>query len=334
MAPWFLQPTGEVARELDAARALGADIVRVTAPWPLVQPERRGGYDWGFVRKLDWMLRETRKRRLKVVVQSGASPCWASTDPQSVGSCSPRYGLYPPSDARDYAHFLTWLVRRYARSIDAIELWNEPNNAAFYAAAPGRDAASEYVRVARAVYPAVKRANRRVTVLAGALALADTRYLQRLYDRGLRGSMDALSLHPYDIRFSGPDAGFGNPMLARAGRHAEQWAFDEGIDAVRRAMARNGDRRRKIWLTEFGYATCPAEPYCVSAGATAGWLRNSFRLAARRSHVAVAMAYTLRDLPGESTNWEHHFGLLNSDFTPKPAFRAVRETLRALRASR
>ena len=78
-------------------------------------------------------------------------------------------------------------------------------------------------------------------------------YLEELYQAGMRGE-DGIAIHPYSMGCS-LDLVCGifmNPGPRGA-------PFQSAIKATHEVMLRYGDRA-PIYLTEFGFATCPAIP--------------------------------------------------------------------------
>jgi hypothetical protein len=311
---WFAVSRNETAHELDAARRLGAGITRITAPWALIEPSAAGQRDATFVSKLDWVLRAARKRHLRVDLGIGGTPCWAVAE----AGCKIA-SLAPPADPATFAAHATWIARRYGRLLTTVEIGNEPNNAAFF-----KGTASDYARMAAAGYRAIKAAAPRVTVATPALAFSDVHWMRQFYAAGGARIGDVVSVHPYSLSFGGEQPGFRGPLDVRSGDDA-QYGFRSGLVALRALMQQQGDRR-PVWLTEFGYASCAARPYCADDPRASDWMVQAFRWAASQRWIGAAMSFTLRDeaapLPGQA-DWDTKFGLLRHNFTLKPQATAV-----------
>jgi hypothetical protein len=159
-------------------------------------------------------------------------------------------------------------------------------------------------------------------VLAGGLLFSDAGYLNQLYNLGLARWSDGISVHPYDIH-----AAFGDPAQRWPAKEAAR-SFATGIPLLHRVMLNHGDST-SLWITEFGYATCPATPLCVDPQVQARWLVSAIATAARWRYVRAMVIFRLRDT-GTDDNWEGRFGLLGLDGTPKPAFGAVSAEFSAL----
>lgn len=324
----------EAQRMVDRAAGAGADLVRVAVGWPLLEP-RPGQLDADYLAFIDQVMSRVRLRRMRAVLVWGGVLCgYGALPPGTTERCETPDELragsryYPESDFAVglYAERAAWLVARHKRSIAAIEPVNEPNHAAFLRNAGGPAVAAKLTRL---TFLAVKRVVPRVQVLLGALAGADAGYLESLYGAGVAGHFDAVSVHPYDVRFDAPAAGFGSPLAPAAAPRA-RFSFFSGIPAVRAVMLAHGDRPKKIWLTEFGYTVCPSSAaFCVSAGRQARWLSDAFRVAAGRAdYVRAALAYVLQDYGGDLGG---RMGLIAEGGEPRPALRRVSKLWKRLR---
>ena len=110
---------------------------------------------------------------IRVLLFVDTTPCWASSAPASVlRRCVPDESgaghAWPPSDEGDYAAFAAFLAQRYASTLAAIEIWNEPDqsNQKYF---DGPDKPQHYASLVRAAYTAIKQVNPNVPVLAGSL---------------------------------------------------------------------------------------------------------------------------------------------------------------------
>src|SRR5439155_1491913 len=103
-------------------------------------------------------------------------------------------------------------------------------------------------------------------------------------------------------------------------------AFRSTIEGIHQLMQQNGDAA-PMWLTEFGFSSCPSGPVCVPDSSQAAWDAKSVQVAACYPYVAGLTAFTLRDISvpatWDATSWHFHFGLMGADFTPKPAYSAM-----------
>lgn len=323
-APGVLSEADSV-RDLRETAALGAGAVRIVVNWDWLEPREQGSFNDPQLEVTDRLLAVASSEALSVIVTVLGTPCWASSAPRvEDGACNPTARAHPPSDPADYESFVSFINDRWSDDIAAIEVWNEPNLDGFWRGSPG-----DYVDLVRSADAVVPQGGPKV--IAGALAGSDDAYLQRLYDAGVDRFSDGISIHPYAIAWGGPTAGFLDPLLSFPDAFA---TFAWGVPAIHDRMVANGDEDG-LWLTEFGYADCPGIPYCVSEEDQAEYLASAFELAAQWPYVEAMLVYRLRDWfnpEDPMTGWiaegsfEWRFGVLNRDWSPKPAADRLSET--------
>ena len=296
--------------ELRRAGAAGARLVRVDVGWATLQPQARGRWSAWALRRLDRVVRLAERRRLRPLLTVFGTPCWAAAAPARLrDGCRGRWWrrgvtAYPPRRAGDYARAVAFLVRRYGSRVEAWEIWNEPNQRAFFAT---DRPATAYAGLLGAAYARVKRADPRAVVLGGAIAEADERFAAALYAAGAR--FDALSVHPY-VGDRGGDA------------------VTDLLGAVRAVMRRHGDHR-PMWLTELGWSTStrrdgPGWARGVDEATQARRLTDVFARLRARSDVRAAVWYSLTDAGDDPAEPADNYGLLRADGSPKPSLTAFR----------
>lgn len=186
--------------------------------------------------------------------------------------------------------------------IRAWEIWNEQD-----IALPEfnvRIDPDPYARLLIAAYHAIKEIDPGATVVLGGLSpkgfeyeenyLADLYATQPIQDHyAAQGyhPFDVVGAHPYPEIFTDPD-----PF----------WPWQTGLDDVlnqriKAVMNANGDRLKKVWLTEMGWSS-----YYVSENAQANYLRKSFE-----------MLDTMTDpaFPGDPPYVERYFWFKYDDFS-------------------
>jgi hypothetical protein len=83
---------------------------------------------------------------------------------------------------------------RHRTRLGASEVWNKPNQQAFFRSAdPARDCAVLF----NAASPAAERADRRAVVIGNSLAESDADFTEGLYAHGVQGAFDVGSIHRY-----------------------------------------------------------------------------------------------------------------------------------------
>jgi polysaccharide biosynthesis protein PslG len=315
-------------RELDLARKSGANAVRIDISWSSLELRRKRRFDRDYVKRADTFLSHARRRGLKVVANLWSTPCWASVAPAEVKrGCRGRWwrrGLYryAPRRARDYADAAAWVARRWGHVLAALEVWNEPNLTRNHLHGVD-DPAATYAGILRAAYPRVKAVAPRLPVLGGVLAFSDGEFLERLYQHGIAGHHDGISIHPYN-EWRDPD----DPWKPEW----RKYSFREGVPWIHYIMDAHGEGGKGIWLTEFGFSTCrEGDRWCVSEREQAEYIGDSFRIAAEWPYVRAAIAYNLRNKGWDPDDREDQFGLVRRSFERKPGYGAFREAMRARR---
>jgi hypothetical protein len=216
---------------------------------------------------------------------------------------------YPPGRAHDDAWdaILAKLATRYPEAA-AIELWNEPNYAAFWPPAPDP---ARYTELLRSGYAAIKAVNPSMPVLLGGLAnlhvndsrgLAMRGFLNSVYANGGKGSFDGLSFHDYS-------------------RTLGDALFYKTLGDVLEVRDLYDDRATPLWLTEGGLTTTGAE--AVTEAEQARGLLHQYRVLADRPYIEAVMFHTL--LEGERGELYRGtgFGVVRRTLEPKPAYCAL-----------
>jgi hypothetical protein len=306
------QSDADNQREVQSACRMGADVVRVFVMWYMLEPSR-GQVSAEYVSKLDSLMSQASACGTRVMLMLAATPPWDSSAP--AGTDFPKSGTYAPRD--DEFHWMvSWILRRWP-ALQSLEVWNEPNYSPYWSGTP-----ADYAALVNAAVAAKREVGSSTLILAGAIASGDVSYLNQVYAAGMRGQ-DGISIHPYSMYCSG-SCTLTSPIPAQA-------PFRAAITAVHDLMVARGDPSG-LWLTEFGFASCPAVPSCVPEQQQARWLVKSVRIASCYPYVKGLTPFTIRDIPASDPQYamvqDAHFGLLRTDFSPKPAYSAVTSAYR------
>lgn len=277
---WWLLNQRAITDELEAARNAHAKIVRTHIPiaaW--MSPS--GKYNRRYLLELGTLLMRAKRRGLGVILCiSGETP-----DPAS------------------YAKAVGQIAGMFHSQVSAIELWNEPNNPNYFAGT-----AAEYVALAQVAYKAV---GGRTYVIAPALANADTAWLSDAYEAGLKGCMDALSCHPYSVRFVGGIPQWAAPLAA------DTIGGPGWVNSIITCMNTYKDDS-PVWVTEFGYPVCSSYLGAVTLQKQKEWLAAAVEGFAETPRVKTLTLYKLRDdSPTDG------FGLIASSGVKRPAYTSV-----------
>jgi hypothetical protein len=288
---------------LQAARDAGAQVLRIAFGWDAMEPER-GRYDWGFWD--DFVRTATRDFGLRLIPYICYTPKWAARD------SGENFWRSPPRDPEDFARFVEALVIRYRADIRSWELWNEPDNRAYWLGTR-----EEFAALVKAGSRAVRRADPKATVVLGGIA-GETDFLDGLFrvDR-IAPSVDVVNIHSYFETWH-PDP--IETLPAYVARAAE--------------IVREDGENEPLWLAETGYSSVGGRAkvsdvyrahfrseHTEAAQATA--LVRTFLLALGTGELPLIAWYRLNDLPttedviGDDNN--RHLGLRALNGAHKPA---------------
>ena len=229
----------EREQALDDIGRLGATWVRQRFPWREIEPQE-GTYDWA---RWDAVANAVARHGLGLIAVLDAPPDWALRRDPTPLPCQ------PPCRVEAYARFVGTLAQRYTGTIQAYQVWDEPNLSQAWGG--GHVAACGYVSLLEAAYGAIQEADPSAIVLGGGLAptqangpedLNDLIYLDQLYMLGGGAYFDVLAVKGYGF-WSGPeDRRVANDVLN----------FSRLV-AVRELARRRGDAAKPLWAVEWGW---------------------------------------------------------------------------------
>jgi hypothetical protein len=232
---------GQIDSQLRALRATGATVARTDALWEAAEPTAPAGgvhrYDWSFDDMIATALAQHGLQWLPIIDYTAP---WA----QSIAGVDHS----PPISASDYAAFAGAFAARYgaggsfwsthpslpAKPVDTYEIWNEPDNPAFWRPTPDAGRYADLYAAARNVITAVDPS---ASVIVGGLTHPASFVPAIVTARpDLRGHIDGIGLHPYGA----------NPFVVVA-----------NVVKARRALAAAGLGAVPVYVTEVGWTTDP-----------------------------------------------------------------------------
>jgi hypothetical protein len=314
-------------------RGMGFNWIKQQVEWKGMEGSK-GAYGFG---GLDGLVNAANAAGVNVMLSVVKAPDWArpgNTDRSVEG---------PPGNPQDMADFMGAMAAHFRGRVKAYEVWNEQNLHYEWGNEP--ISAARYVQLLRVVYGAIKANDPGALVISGALtptgvndgsrAIDDVNYLAQMYANGLRGVSDGVGAHP---------SGYNNPATVGAGwttaaepqfKGHRSFYFKGTMDGYRNVMARSGDAGKKIWVTEFGWASTenlgagPAPGYEYAAQNTEGeqaqYLVDAFNMARSWGYVGPMFVWNLNFAPVAGPgNEKSAFGLLRADWSPRPAYEALK----------
>ncbi len=229
-------------------------------------------------------------------------------------------GGYPTSESAQQAfcRYAEFIARKFKGKVKIFEVWNEWDNGC---GMQGRSGGSPevYAKLLKKVYKRLKEINPDCIVLGGAVSGAGIgdkteEWVRRILQAGALDYMDGFSIHPYT--YSSPTEIYFN-------------SFPESVDKLQKILRKyNKGKVKPIYITEIGW-TISTIGYDVNK--QAAYLARALLLAKTRKCIKGVWIYNLTDCVGYEGHWwtpqaaQRNFGIIRQDYTPKPAYWAVRD---------
>lgn len=275
--------TGRQDAQVKKIAEAGFRFVRMDFHWSSIET-RKGEYSFKAYDELVESLAEHKIRPLFIL---------------DYGNPLYDQGLAPHTDEgrEAFARFVEAGVSHFKGKGVIWELWNEPNISQFWQPEPN---AENYVKLARAVYKAAKKADPKSLLIAPALACWDFAFLEELFKLGLLDNLDAVSVHPY---------GSAKPEDA--------YRYYETVRKLIRKYAPNKTSLQVI-SGEWGYSAVKG----FTVEQQAQFIAREF-LVNLANGIPLSIWYDWRDDGTDPDEKEHHFGTVYHDLSEKPAYKAV-----------
>ena len=321
---------------VEASNPFRPTVQRLHLNWALIE-NQQGTYEWT---AFDRMYRNMVAQGAPPIALVLGTPCWAAGNP----ACLLQNVAYPvpPAHYASWERFIRAVVRRYPRLV-ALEVWNEPNLAAYHYPRPD---VTSYVGTLRHAHRASKAVRPDLPVLGGSLSPTTTwrrvrrdggfprrpparlpyaPFLRQMYRLGAAEFMDGLAFHVYPnfVRYlRRKRLTFG---VRRGFRHGVRRDIRRQIRTLRR-IQRAHRARSPIWITEAGLCTAGSRERRTSLPEQAVGLRQLY-VTLQRLKVRAILTHRLWDVraPGSNPNdIEAGCGLTDVRGRRKPAWAALR----------
>lgn len=324
---------GNHDRIFGAVQELGFNWVKQQVEWFRYNPGP-GQYDWG---ALDRIVDGANARGINVMFSVVKAPGWA----RPAGDTDEG----PPSDPNTYGTFMRELAARYKGRVKAYEIWNEQNLYYEWGGRGHKINAARYVELLKVAYSAVKSVDPAAVVISGALtptgvndgdiAIDDRVYLEQMYQAGMARYCDAVGAHPSGYN-NPPDADWrtwSDPTTPHCKGHPS-WFFRGTMESYRNIMVKYGDGHKRIWPTEFGWATvegfgvAPAQGYGYAGENTqqeqAQFIVRAYEMGRSWGWVGPMFLWNLNFAPVAGKSDEKAaFGIVNQGWGHRPAYDAL-----------
>jgi hypothetical protein len=288
-------------------RAAGIRDLRISIGWDSVEP-LPGEYQWEFWDR--FIAVAVAEYGITLLPYIAYTPRWnASGDP--VG-----FWHQPPRDYAAFGEFMRALVARYKDRIHSWEIWNEPDNPAYWSGT-----AAQFAPLLRAGATGVRAADPTATVVFGGIAW-NVEFVHDLFaEYGAAAAVDVVNMHSYAETWSADPLESVPPYIQRVAAVVRQYGDGEAL-----------------WMAEMGYSSYRAAArvsddyaatfaYEHTAGFQAVALVRMLILALATDRLDLIAWYDLHDMApdaeviGDINN--RHLGVLDLSGRPKPALAAL-----------
>ena len=311
-------------------KGIGFNWAKQQIEWKAVEGSGKGQQDWG---ETDRLVNSANANGINVLLSVVKAPAWARPGGADLSVEG------PPANPQDFADFLGAMAARYKGRVQAYEVWNEQNLHYEWGNQPIN--AGEYVTLLKLAYQAIKAQDPNAIVISGAMtptgvnngttAIDDVIYLEQMYQAGMKNYCDAVGAHPSGYN-NPPDANFGyNDPAEPAFKNHPSFFFRDTMERYRNVMVVYGDAGKKIWPTEFGWASvenlapAPAPGYEYAANITeaeqAQYVVRAYEMSRNWGWVGAMFLWNLNFAPVSGPQDEKAaFGIVRGDWSQRPVF--------------
>jgi hypothetical protein len=294
--------------------------VKVQIPWREMQPDCTENTGLAFFRRVEQHLEDANRRGFQVLVSIVKAPgCFRSNHAEDG----------PPDDPQALADFITFMFREinagsrpedvavYGNYIDAVEIWNEPNlnrewqGTLAFSGQGYMDLFDAGYRAVRAVSPDIPVITAGLAPTSGQGARNDREFLREMYAAGLASYNDPnlyIGIHPYGWG-NAPDATCCNQLDGRSWDDDPSFFFSDTVRQYREIMVNSGDSGRRMWVTEFGWASWDGLPGGPPDGD--GWISYNNRWAQGGYTIRAFQIGQETDYIGPMILWNLNFAVLS-----------------------
>lgn len=309
-------------------QGLGFRWVKFQIWWAWLEPQQ-GQRNWN-AHGLEEAVNAFHNAGIKVLFSVVVAPPWSRSSGDYGG---------PPDDYNLYADFVGDLSSHFQGRVQAIEVMNETNMPREW----GVPNAAQYVDLLCRAYNSIKAANPSMIVVAGAPtptgggfgAIDDRAYLTQMYQTGrLKGCSDAIGIHPSGY-LSPPNARWPQGDLPNQGYDDHpSFFFLNTIEDYHNITCRFGDCNKRLWATEFGWASSegigPCQewngcPFTVenTEQEQADWTVQAYQIGKQKGFMGVMFLWNLNYGLTDLADGKPEFGLVRPDRTLRPAYGAL-----------
>lgn len=327
----FLEKEADRSNVVTSVRMLkeaGVTYVRQSFPWQEIEPAPGDYREWA---KYDFIVEQLTGAGIGILARVDTIPRWARPPTDDIA----RWDKGPPQDYNNYANFVGKLAERYKGKIRHYQVWNEPNLTGEWGGKPIDPA--QYGLLLQFTWRQVKQVDPGIQIVTAGLAqttedgvatnnLNELDFVRGLYAAGAQPYFDILSVMNYGLGDS-PEDRRVDPKRTNFSR----------LLLVREIMEQHGDDKKPVWVSEYGWISLPpgwqGPPgtwgQSVDEATQARWtIEGIERMRSEWPWVGAVFVWAFRwvESPAQTgTEPARYFEVVDYDFTPRPAFLALKE---------
>jgi hypothetical protein len=282
-------------------------VLRIAFSWLDMEPAP-GRFDWSFWD--DFVRLATDEYHIRLIPYVCYTPRWASS------GTNDDFWEQPPRDNRDFAEFVRQAVARYHDRIHSWEIWNEPDNPAYW-----RGSRDQFAALLEAGSAAVHQTDPSANIVMGGLAWNPEFLEAMLQHPAALAHVNVINLHNYYETWSSepleriPEyVGRAQDLIRQYGGRQSLWTAEVGYGSFRNGPLVSG-QYRAFYAGEH------------SPEQQASSLFRALTLLLATEKVSLIAWYRINDLPeaqgviGDVNN--RHLGLLDEHGRAKPSLGAL-----------
>lgn len=325
--------TTDVPGRMKLLADAGATVVRVDVRWDIIATRRPAAprnpadpaYTWT---QYDAIVDAAAANKLTLLFAVYGTPGWAADPTVPVGTRFPASSIRP-QDPLDFGAFGEAVARRYSPlGVKWWEAWNEANIGLFlrpqYEERGGTWVAvspTTYSQLLKAFSASVKAVDPTAVIGGAVTAPAGDRcpcdsepvrvtpddFIRALNAPGLRPPMDVVSHHPYPVRAPTDSTPPGRTYVDLY-----------NIATLEKAIDGTYLAGKKLWITEYGFATevVPEYPFAWTRAQQALFITDAYRRFSLNRRITLTTYYLVQDHGG----WRS--GIITQSGAKKPAYAA------------
>lgn len=277
-------------QSLELVKRLGAKTVRDDCLWKWII-EENGKYNFN---RYDKWINECTKNGITVIPIMFGPGEYAGTDNK----------ISSQEELNGYIEFVTVFASRYPQILE-YEIWNEPNN--IYIT---EEDIKWYSKAVIEACNALKQINPDIKIISGSTDTSDNSkvetlsFFESLIQNNVYKYSDAFSYHPYDVKVNDMT---NSLFYSKLNKHED-------------FINKNGGFLYS-YITEYGGST--HQPYGMTQEEQAIKLVTQTNIL-KQYNVKSSCIYNVRNYGNNNSISSNNYGILNYDYTPKPAYYAMK----------